>query len=134
MPLYPHAQQQIINRLLWSGILAIGILCLLATWNFNDDAEYAGSDAERSEFTVAVDLPLHANSEHSFAPKRFFNRYKDQPKPAESIEPIWALTDGEVTDSLLLVVASQQHPVTHSPHVYQYQLQTLNSPRAPPLV
>ncbi len=134
MPLYPHAQQQIINRLLWSGILAIGILCLLATWNFNDDAEYAGSDAGRSEFSVAVDMPLHASAEYSLALKRFLTRYKDQPKPVDLSQPIWAITSTEFIDPLLSVVVNQHNPDAYFSPIYAYQLQTLNSPRAPPLV
>lgn len=134
MPIYSHTQQQTINRLLWGGILAIGILCLWATWNFNDDAEYVGSDTGQSEFSVAADMPLHANGEYSLALKRFLTRYKDQPKPVELSDPVWAITFGEFIDPLLSVVANQHNPDAYSAHIYQYQLQTLNSPRAPPLV
>jgi hypothetical protein len=132
MPVQTHLQQQSTIRLLCSGILAVGILCLLAAWNLGSYAEYAGSDSGRNGLAVSVDMPLHANSEYSLALKRFFNRDKDQPKPFDQPDPIWA-TSGELIASLPLAAANLHNPATYSPCICLYQLQTLNAPRAPPL-
>jgi hypothetical protein len=83
---------------------------------------------------VSVDMPLHATSEHSFTLKRYFTRHKDQPKSAEPVEPIWALSSGEFIAAQPLVAANQHNPAARSPHFRLYQLQTLNISRAPPLV
>lgn len=134
MLVHSRLQQQSTIRLLWSGILAVGILCLLTAWSPGSHAGYVGSDTGRDGFAVSADMPLHANSRHSLALKRFFNRYKDQPKSTEPPDPIWALTSGEFIDSLPLVAANQHSPTINSPLISLHQLQTLNVPRAPPLV
>jgi hypothetical protein len=131
MPVQTHLKQQSTIRLLGSGILAVGILCLLA-WSLGSHTGHAGNDSGRSGFAVSMHMPLQANSEYSFALKRFFNRDKDQPKSVEPSDPIWA-TSGEVIASLRLVAANLHNPTTHSPHIRPHQLQTLNVPRAPPL-
>lgn len=134
MPIQPYNLQQSNLRLLWSGVLAVGILCLLAAWSLGSHAEYASGDTGRGGFAVSVDMPLHANSEHSLSLQRFFNRYKDQPKPVEPPQSIWALTPSEFIVSLPCVAANQHNLTAHSPHIHLHQLQTLNVPRAPPLV
>jgi hypothetical protein len=133
MPLQPLLQQQSTIRLLWGGIFVVGFLCLLAGWSLESSADYSSSDAGRNSRVVSVDMPLHANSEHSFTLKRFFSRYKDQPKSAEPPEPIWALTAHDIIASLPLVPA-RSHDATQRPHIALHQLQTLNISRAPPLV
>lgn len=134
MPIQPYSLQQSNLRLLWSGVLTVGILCLLAAWSFGSHAEYVDSNTGHGRFAVSVDMPLHASSEHTLSLQRFFNRYKDQPKPVEPAEPIWALTAGEYIVSLPFVARNQQNLAAHSPHIHLHQLQTLNVPRAPPLV
>lgn len=134
MPVHSQNQQQTTNRLLWSGILAVGILWLLAAFSVGNKAEYSGSDAGRKGVVASVDMPLHANGEHSFALKRFFKRDKDQPRSVETPDPIWALTHREFLASLPLVTAHQHNPAACSPRICRYQLQSLNVPRAPPLV
>jgi hypothetical protein len=134
MPVHSQIQQQATHRLLWSGILAVGILWLLAAFSVGNKAEYSGSDTGRKGVAAVVDMPLHASGEHSLALKRFFNRDKDQPGSAETPDPIWALTHREFLASLSLVAAKQHNPATHSLCICRYQLQTLNVPRAPPLV
>jgi hypothetical protein len=134
MLVHSDLQQQSTLRLLWSGILAVGILCLLAAWSFGDHAEYTGSDAGRNGYSVSTDMPLQANSEYSLGLKRFLIRYKDQPKPVEPPEPVWSLASSNVIAVLPLAAANQQFSVGHSPLICLYQLQTLNISRAPPLV
>lgn len=126
--------QQSNNRPLWGGILVVGFLYLLAAWGIGSTTEYPGSDTGRNSRVVSVDMPLHATSEHSFTLKRFFTRHKDQPKSAEPAEPIWALSSAEIIAALPLVAVNQQNTAASSPHFRLYQLQTLNIPRAPPLV
>ena len=127
-----HLQQQSTIRLLGSGILAVSILCLLAAWSLGSHSGHANSDRDPSGFAVAMHMPLQANSELSLTLKRFFNRDKDQPKPAEPSDPIWA-TSGEFIASPQLVAANQHNPLAQSPRICRHQLQTLNAPRAPPL-
>lgn len=134
MPVHSQIQQQTTNRLLWSGILAVGILWLLVAFSVGNKAEYSGNDAGRKGVAASVDIPLHANGEHSLALKRFFNRDNDQPGSAEPSAPIWALTHREFLASLSLVAAKQHNPASLSLRICRYQLQTLNIPRAPPLV
>ncbi len=134
MLLQSQNQQQTTNRLLWGGILAVGILWLLAAFGVGNKAEYSGSDTGRKGVVASVDMPLHANSEHSLALKRFFNRDKDQPKSAETPDPIWALTHRNFLASLPLVAAHQHTPTANSPRICRHQSQSLNVPRAPPLV
>lgn len=134
MLVHSHLQQKSNDRPLWGGILAVGILCLLAAWSLEPTAEYAGGDAERNGRVISVDMPLHANSEHSLVLKRFLDRYKDQPKSAEPPDPIWALTAGQFIVSLPCVAANQHKLTTDFPCFSLHHLQTLNVPRAPPLV
>ncbi len=134
MLVHSRLQQHSNHRPLWGGILAVGILCLLVAWSLGSHAEYVGSDTGRGGFAVSVDMPLHANSKHSLSLQRFLNRYKDQPKSAEPPDPIWALTAGQFIVSLPCVAANQHNPTARSPYFSLHQLQTLNVPRAPPLV
>lgn len=127
-------QQQSNHRPLWGGILVVGFLCLLAAWSLDPTAEYIGSDTERNSRVVSVDMPLHATNEHSFKLKQFLTRHKDQPKSAEPVEPIWALSSGEFIIVLPLAAANQNNPIAHSPYFSLHKLQTLNISRAPPLV
>ncbi len=127
-------QQQSSVRLLWGGILVVGFLLLLAGWSLEPSADYSVSDAGRNSHLVSVDMPLHANSEHSFTLKRFFSRYKDQPKSAEPPEPVWALTANDIISLLPCVTARSHNAAAQHPHLSLHQLQTLNISRAPPLV
>lgn len=134
MLVHSRLPQQSNNRPLWSGILVVVFLYLLAACGLGSTTEYSGSDTGRNGRVVSVDMPLHATSEHSFTLKRFFTRHKDQPKSAEPAEPIWALSSAEIIAALPLVAADQHNPSAPSPHFRLYQLQTLNISRAPPLV
>lgn len=134
MPVHNHLQQQSTVRLLWGGMLVVGFLCLLASWSLGSSADYSVSDAGRNSRLVSVDMPLHANSEHSFTLKRFFSRYKDQPKSAEPPEPIWSLTANDIISLLPRVTARSHNAAAQHPHLFLHQLQTLNISRAPPLV
>lgn len=134
MLVYSRLQQQSNHRPVWGGILVVGFLCLLAAWSLDPTAEYSGSDTERNSRVVSVDMPLHASSEHSFSLKRYFSRYKDQPKSAEPIEPLWVLRASEIILALPLIVANTHKLIFHPPHFGLLQLQTLNISRAPPIV
>lgn len=134
MPVQTHLQHQSTIRLLWSGILAASLLWLLAVGNIEFSSDYAGSNKGSNGIIASVDLPLHANSEHSFTLKRFFSRYKDQPKSAEPPEPIWALTANDLIAVFPRVTARLHNSAAVNPHIYLHQLQTLNISRAPPLV
>lgn len=134
MPIHSLMQQQTFNRLLWSGILAVGFLWILALGSVGDQIKHVGSDVERDGRVVSVDMPLHASSEHSLSLKRFLNRYKDQPKSADPIEPIWVLSANEHISALPLTAANTHKLTIHSPHFSLLQLQTLNISRAPPIV
>ncbi|WP_062063746.1 hypothetical protein [Cellvibrio sp. OA-2007] len=67
MPIHSPMQQQTFNRLLWSGILAVGFLWLLALGSVGDQFQHSGSDVERDGRVASVDMPLHASSEHSLS-------------------------------------------------------------------
>lgn len=133
MLVHSRLQQQSSVRLLWGGMLVVGFLCLLASWSLGASADYSVSDAERNSHLVSVDMPLHANSEHSFTLKRFFSRYKDQPTCAEPPEPIWSLT-ANVVSLLPHLTASLHNAAAQHPYLSLHHLQTLNISRAPPLV
>lgn len=131
----PSGTQQHLNSTrLRAGCLAVGIVWLLALWSFGGAAYFGDGIKGRTDLTARVDLPLHANGEYSLSLKRFFNRYKDQPKAAEPPEPIWALTSTEENAALDIVAANQQSPVINTPVFCLQQFQTLNIPRAPPVV
>lgn len=134
MLVHSRLPQQSSHRPVWGGILVVGLLCLLAAWSLDPTAEYVGSDVERNGRAVSVDMPLHANSEHSLSLKRFLNRYKDQPKSADPIEPIWVLRASEIIVALPLIAANMHKLIFHPPHFGLLQLQTLNISRAPPIV
>jgi hypothetical protein len=134
MPVQMNLQQQSTIRLLWSGILAVSILWLLAAGNIEFSSDYVGNNKGSNGIVASVDMPLHANSEHSFTLKRFFSRYKDQPKSAEPPEPIWSLTANDIIALLPRVTARLHNSAAQNPHIYPHQLQTLNISRAPPLV
>ena len=134
MPIHSLIQQQTFNRLLWSGILAVGFLWILALGSVGDQIKHVGSDVERDGRVVSVDMPLHASGEHSLSLKRFLNRYKDQPKSADPIEPIWVLRANEFIVALPLTAANTHKLTIHSPFFSLLQLQTLNISRAPPIV
>lgn len=119
---------------LWGRLLAGGMLWLLVVGGFVATSNMGQGDADRSYLAVAVDLPQHLNSEQSLSLQRLFKRYKDQPKPLEPPEPIWLLTVAELMDLRPCVAAGQFSPVGNSPFICLQQLQTLNIPRAPPLV
>lgn len=128
-----HSLQQSTIRLLWGGILVASLLAFFAAWNIGSAANYGG-DTGRSGVVASVDMPLHVNTEHTLSLKRLFNNCNGQPKSAESPEPVWALAAGEFIASLPFVAAHQDKRTGLSPHIRLYQLQTLNVPRAPPLV
>lgn len=134
MLVHSRLQQQSSVRLLWGGMLVVGFLCLLASWSLESSADYSVGDAGRNSRLVSVDMPLHANSEHSFTLKRFFSRYKDQPTSAEPPEPIWSLTANDIIALLPRVTARSHNAAAQHPHLSLHQLQTLNISRAPPLV
>ncbi len=134
MPIYSPMRQQTFNRLLWGGILAVGFLWILALGSVGDQFQRIGSDVERDGRVASVDMPLHASSEYSLSLKRFLNRYKDQPKSTESIEPIWVLGASEIIVAVPLIAANTHKPIIHSPYFSLLQLQTLNISRAPPIV
>lgn len=132
MPIHSSIQQQTFNRLLWSGFLAVGFLWLLALGGLGDQAQHVGSDITRNGSVASVGMPLHASSEHSLSLKRFLNRYSDQPKSAEPIEPICVLSANEYVVALPLIATHTL--TTRSSHFILHQLQTLNISRAPPIV
>lgn len=134
MLVHSRLQQQSNYRPVLGGMLVVGFLCLLAAWSLDPTAEYSGIDTERNGRVVSVDMPLHASSEHSLSLKRFLNRYKDQPKSADPIEPIWVLSANECISALPLTAANTHKLTIHSPHFSLLQLQTLNISRAPPIV
>ena len=127
-------QQQSTVRLLWSGILAVGFLWILALGSVGDHIQHSGGDVGRNGRVVSLDMPLHASSEYSLSLKRFLNRYKDQPKSAEPNESIWVLSANEFIVALPLIAANTHRPIIHSPYFSLLQLQTLNISRAPPIV
>jgi hypothetical protein len=127
-----HRQPQLHSRL--GGCLAVSLLWLLALWNLGSANDLVGSDASRHDVVAAQNMPLHANSEYSLSLKRFFSRHKDQPKSAESPEPIWAATANEFVALLPLVAARLNNFAAQNPPTRLHQLQTLNISRAPPLV
>lgn len=134
MPNQPcdHHQPQLHSRL--GGCLAVSLLWLLALWNLGSTNDLVGSDASRHGVVAAQNMPPHANSDHSLSLKRFFSRHKDQPKSAESPEPIWASTANEFVALLPLVAARLNNSAAQNPRIRLHQLQTLNISRAPPLV
>lgn len=134
MPTNAHLQQQQNVRLLLSGVLAASILWLLAAWILGEKIDYVSSDSSHNGVLVSVDMPLHANSEHTFTIKRFFNRAKDRPKSAEPADVIWALVPAEYSVWPFSSGTTQSTSAISLPHVCLHQLHALNAPRAPPLV
>ncbi|HCS63329.1 MAG TPA: hypothetical protein DIW64_04175 [Cellvibrio sp.] len=120
--------------LLRGGVLAVGILWLLVLWNLGANSDDLVGGANPKSITASADMPLHVNSEYSLTLNRFLNRHKDQFRLVEPLEPIWALLSGEFIVSLPCVVANQHSLSAYFPRIHIHQLQTLNAPRAPPLV
>ncbi|MDO8343037.1 MAG: hypothetical protein Q7T48_07555 [Cellvibrio sp.] len=122
------------SQLLGRGVLVVGILWLLVLWNFEAKTDHLVGGAIHERIIVSADMPLHVHSEHSLTLNRVLNRAKDQSKLVESPEPIWALSSGEFIVSLPCAVANQHSLSAYFPRIHIHQLQTLNAPRAPPLV
>ncbi len=120
--------------LVWRGLLAVGLLWLLALGSWELGAAHGVSDTDRRSLAPLVDMPLHANSDHSLSLKRFFPRPKTQPDALDLPDTPWALLPGN-----LLAVSFPHHGLAHfsltfTSGVCRHQLQALNVPRAPPLV
>ena len=117
----------------WGGVLAIGILCVLAIWSVGSGAAYGINDLERSGVVVALDNPLHASGDYPLSVKRFYSRHKDQPSSLKLPESFWSLPSAELNSLLPVFFAGQKRFHHYSPRVFLHQLQVLNVPRAPPL-
>ncbi|WP_323814097.1 hypothetical protein [Cellvibrio sp. NN19] len=126
-------------RLLWGGLLAASILWLLALASNN--GVYVAGDAGSKSVAASLEMPLHVPAEHSRALKRFFKRTSNPPSTdlshhlaaTETPVALWVLIASEfvVTPSLTAAFSVAE---SSSPRVYLQQLQSLDSPRAPPFV
>lgn len=126
-------------RLLWGGLLAASILWLLALASNN--GAYVAGDAGRKSVAASLEMPLHVPAEHSRALKCFFKRSSNYPttdlshhlSATETPVALWVLIASEFVVAPSLTA---EFPVAESstPRVYLQQLQTLDSPRAPPFV
>lgn len=119
--------------IVWRGVLLVGLLWVLAIYQLGGQTVQLDS-AERRGIAASIDTPLHANSEHSFSLKRHFSRAKNQPNSLESPEPLWLLLAGEFRAVPALYFSRQSLLSAAAPGVCWQQLQSLNVPRAPPLV
>jgi hypothetical protein len=130
----PHYHQAPSLPFLWRGIAAASLLWLLAIFSLEVNAYKTANEFDRHGIVASVDMPLHANSEHSFSLKRYFSRHKDQPSSVELPEPFWVLLASDPLAPLLLVATNQHSSAAPSLPICAHQWQTLNVPRAPPLV
>lgn len=129
----PYYQQAPNLPLLWRGIAAASLLWLVAICSLEVNANKT-SDIEHHGVVASVDVPLHANSEHSLSLKRFFSRHKNQSTSVDLPEPCWILLGGDHwVNQSLLVTAPQNFPAL-SPLIYPRSWHSPNTPRAPPLV
>lgn len=117
----------------WRGVLLVGLLWVLAIYQLGGQTVQLDS-AERRGIAASIDAPLHANSEHSFSLKRHFSRAKNQPNSLESPEPLWLLLASEFRLAPASDFVRQSLLAEIAPAISWLQLQSLNVPRAPPLV
>lgn len=118
----------------WRGMLAVGLLWMLAIWNIGGSAEISINNLGRSDVVATQDFRLHASGDYSLSVKRFYSRYQDQSSSLKLSDPHWNLHSTAITNLLLLFISTEQNPYTYVPAIRLYQLQVLNAPRAPPLV
>ena len=132
-------QMQSSSRFFIGAMLAVGILWLLALSTTSDADTY--HHAERKSISASYDMPLHVPAEQSRALKRFFKRTSNplatdlshHLSATETPVALWMLIASEfvVTPSLTAEFSAAD---SLSPRVYLQQLQSLDSPRAPPFV
>lgn len=118
----------------WGGILAVGMLWMLAIWNIGANVDASINDFEHSNTVATQDFRLHASGDYSPSVKRFYSRYQDQSSPLKLSDPHWNLHSAVITNLLPLFISSEQNSYTYVHAVRLHQLQALNAPRAPPLV
>lgn len=116
----------------WRSVLLVGLLWLAALYTGTQTTPWGA--AKQNGIATAIDAPLHANSEHSFSLKRFFSRTKSQPNTLESPEPLWLLLASEFRLAPASDFVRQSLLAEIAPAISWLQLQSLNVPRAPPLV
>lgn len=132
-------QMRLSSRFFIGAMLAVSILWLLALSTASDAGTY--HHAERKSISASYDMPLHIPAEHSRALKRFFKRTSNYPttdlsphfSATETPAALWVLIASEfvVAPSLTAEFSAAD---SLSPRVYLQQLQSLDSPRAPPFV
>lgn len=120
--------------LVWRGLLAVGLLWLLVLGSWEPGSAQGVSDTDRRSLAPLVDMPLHANSDHSLSVKRFFPRPKTQPDALDLPDTPWALLPGNLWVAPFPHHGAAQVGLDFTSGVCRHQLQALNVPRAPPLV
>lgn len=124
------------------GLLGISLLSFLAifTWGENNHSVNIDFDASPNGAVGVVDMPLHANSEHSLSPKRFLNRDKSQRNSfgvselSDLPEPFWILLGDEFSWPQSLSAIRPYKSAVGLPPIGLPQWVTLNISRAPPIV
>ena len=118
----------------WGGILAVGMLWMLAIWNIGANADANISNIEHSNAVATQDFRLHASGDYSPSVKRFYSRYQDQSSPVKFSDPQWKLASAAINNLLPVSILSEQNSYAYFPAIRLHQLQALNTPRAPPLL
>lgn len=118
----------------WGGILVVGMLWMLAIWNVGASVGISVNVLERSGAVATQDLRLHTSGDYSPGVKRFYSRYQDQSSSLKLSDPQWNLHSAEIAGLLPVFVSSGETSYTYFPAIRLHQLQSLNAPRAPPLV
>ena len=117
-----------------SGILAVGILWILAIWSAGAKVEIDTLDLEQSGLVSTQDIRLHASGDYSLGIKRFYSRQYDQSSTLKLSDPFWALHSSAIIHVLPISFRARQTLYDYLPVNSLHQLQALNTPRAPPLV
>lgn len=117
------------SKLLLPGLVAVGLLWLLALYNLGMAAP-AQSPYQHS-LGITRDAPLHVSSDYSLSLKRSFSRSPSLSASDNPPEPLW-LAVGEFPALVLLLVVLPLIPLAPAPRLLWLQWLSLNVPRAPP--
>lgn len=117
-----------------SGILAVGILWVLAIWSAGSTGDIGVVDLESNGLVTAQDIGLHASGDYAPSIKRFYARHADQSSALKLSDPFWNFHATDIRYSLPIFFRRQRDTYIYLRAFSQHHLQALNAPRAPPLV
>lgn len=122
------------RALLWGGVVAIGMLWVLALWSFGANVEYGVGDLKQSGVAAPQHIGLHASGDYPSNIQRVHSRHQDQPSSLKLSDPFWKILSTEASYLPSIFFTARHNPYAYFPAICLHQLQALNAPRPPPLV